>query len=362
MPTGPVLLDGKNAIGPHLWQIRAVQDGAKLGIILLVLWLCYTLATAIAPVLVGFLAAYFVAPALRWLERRGVSRIVVAIVTSAASVVGVVTIFVTLVPRFVQELSNLRERIPKYLGIIREQTGLDVANLWKALDMQSALDALEKVEPLLGLVQSVVGTTAYGFIFFVLSITSFVVFNLEFERLPHILRYVPKSRRKRLQPIAQVVVHVFQGFLRGQLLVMLFTTTVYTTGFALLKVPYGVVAGLVGGILSLLPYGQISGPILAIAFCTLEGQVTGEIDIVRALVLPLAVYAVMQGLESFIVTPLVQGVAMRLHPLAILVCLVAGGSLGGILGVFLAIPMTASVWLIAQTHLFPRWLRWAEDA
>ena len=346
--------------GPHLWQLRAVQDAALIAIILGVLSFLRTLMPAIAPVIFGFFAAYLIAPAIRWLERRGISRVFVATVISLVSIVGVGVGAATLLPRLVRELIKLQRRIPQYIDVIRAQTGLDASDLWAALDFQAAMGALDKVEPLLGLLGSVVGTTAYGIVFVILLVTSFVVFNLEFEKLPYVFRYLPQSQRQKLEPLAEVIASVFRGYLRGQLLVMMFTATVYTAGFAFLEVPYGIFAGLVGGLLSVVPYGQLSGPLLAMIFNLLESQVSGDFDPVRTFVLPAAVYAVMQSLETFVVTPLVQGAATRLHPLAILVCLVAGGTIGGLLGVFFAIPITASVWLVAKERIFPFWQRWAD--
>lgn len=360
-PAGALdLVDGE-PVGPHLWQIRAIRDAATLAIVIACAWFALTLAKAVTPVLIGFFGAYLLAPAVRWLEARGVKRGLVVFVTSLASAGAAVGAIVYVVPRLVHEISILQERIPRYLSIIQERTGFDVSHLWDALDFDSALGALDKVQPLLGIVGSVVGTTAYGFVFLILLLTSFTVFIYEFESLPILIKYVPRSRREKLGPAAEVVARVFQGFLRGQLLVMLFTTTVFSIGFAVLGVPYGAVAALVGGVFSIVPYGQVTGPLLAILFCLLESQVSGEFEPVKIFLLPSLVYLVMQSLESFVVTPFVQGAATRLHPLAILACLAAGGSVGGILGVFFAIPITASAWILAKERLFPAWRRWAEN-
>lgn len=347
-------------VGPRLWHVRAVRDAAMLGGIGLVLVYALDVLSALLPVLLGFFGAYLVAPAIHWFEARGIRRGFVVLGTSLISTAITVSALVVLVPRLLREVGRLRDRIPKYVDVVRDALGDRASEALKALDLSSALGALDQVEPLLGVVGSVIGTTASTALFVLLFLVSFTVFNLEFEALPHLIRYVPRSRREAMQPAAEVVVEVFRGFLRGQLLVMLFTGAVYTSGFALLQVPYGVVAGVVGGVLSIIPYGQLSGPLLAILFNLLESQVTGELDPIRTLVLPAAVYAVMQGLESFVVTPLVQGAATRLHPLAILACLAAGGSLGGVAGVFLAIPITAAGWKIANEHLFPAWRAWAD--
>ncbi|MEL6184120.1 MAG: AI-2E family transporter [Myxococcota bacterium] len=360
-PAGALDLVDAEPVGPHLWQIRAVRDFAILALVVAGLAFALTLIQAVAPILIGFLGAYLIAPLVRWLEERGIRRGIVVAVATLMGIGLLVGSVIFLVPRLAREISRLQDRLPKYIDVIRVQTGYDIENLWTALDLSAALGALDRVEPLLGIVGSVVGTTAYGLVFIVLLLVSFTVFNLEFEHLPLLTRYVPKSRRERWEPAAKVVVDVFRGFLRGQLLVMVFTTTVFEIGFALIDVPYSAVAALVGGVFSIIPYGQVAGPVLAILLNLLESQVTGTMDPVQVFVLPGVIYGLMQSLESFVVTPVVQGAATRLHPLAILACLAAGGSIGGILGIFLAIPITASLWLIAKDRFFPAWRRWAEE-
>ncbi len=348
-------------IGPRLLQIRAVRDGAFFAGIGLLVFYSVNVLAALLPVLLGFFGAYLVAPAVRWFEARSIRRSYVVLGTSLLFTGATAFALVLLLPRFFREIKRLRDRIPDYLEVVGDALGVPVSEALRPLDLEATLGALDHFQPLLGVLGSLIGTTASTLLFVILFLASVTVFTLEFDNLPRLIRYVPSSQREKFQPSSEVVVQTFRGFLRGQLVVMLFTGGVYTTGFALLGVPYGVVAGLVGGILSIIPYGQLAGPLLAVTFNLLESQVSGELDPFRALFLPALVYAIMQSLESFVVTPLIQGAATRLHPLAILAALAAGGSLGGIAGVFLAIPLTASAWIIAKEHVFPAWRRWAEQ-
>jgi len=116
---------------------------------------------------------------------------------------------------------------------------------------------------------------------------------------------------------------------------------------------------LIGGAFSIIPYGQMSGFVLAVGAKLLDAQATGA-DFASgavwldALLGPAIVYALMQSLQTFVVTPWVQGSHTRMHPLLVFASVVAGGSVGGLIGVFLAIPIAASGKILLGEVILPR--------
>jgi predicted PurR-regulated permease PerM len=79
---------------------------------------------------------------------------------------------------------------------------------------------------------------------------------------------------------------------------------------------------------------------LALAFGLLERGF--PIDWTVTVIYPTLVYAISQSLETFVITPLVQGSYTRMHPLAVLAALICGASVGGVFGILVAIPLMAS--------------------
>jgi predicted PurR-regulated permease PerM len=65
--------------------------------------------------------------------------------------------------------------------------------------------------------------------------------------------------------------------------------------------------------------------------------------------------------ETWVITPLVQGEAANLHPIVVLVALIIGGTVAGIIGLILAIPVTASARILFSELALPRIRRWAES-
>ncbi len=129
---------------------------------------------------------------------------------------------------------------------------------------------------------------------------------------------------------------VLGGFLRGQLSVMVSLGAIYAVGLWMVGLDLGLLIGFVAGMVSFVPYlGAFVGVAAAvIATLVQHGDPTH-------LVLVLAVFAVGQALESFILTPWLVGDRIGLHPVAVIFAIMAGGQLFGFLGVLLALPVAA---------------------
>ena len=127
----------------------------------------------------------------------------------------------------------------------------------------------------------------------------------------------------------------------------------YAAGFSLAGLRYGFVIGLLLGLLNVIPYlGSIIG--LAIALPLALFQESGGMVTAAAV---LAVFAVVQQIEGWILTPKIMGDRTGLHFMAIIVAIFFWGTaLGGILGMILAIPLTAflaSLWRLAREKYIP---------
>ena len=137
-------------------------------------------------------------------------------------------------------------------------------------------------------------------------------------------------------------------FFRGQIVIALAQGVLYAIGFSLVGLKYGAVLGLVLGFLNIVPYlGAMIG--LAVTLPTAMFQAGGGWDL---LIMVVAVFSIVQMIESYILTPRIMGDRTGLHPLTIIIASFFWGSaLGGILGMILAIPLTAFLvvlWRLAR--------------
>ena len=329
------------------------------------LWLLVRAQSATVPVLIGFGLGYLADPLLKAAhDRLGLPRGLSIALMLLALLVGTAALWILIGPVIVKEAGELIDRLPRYLDILRNQYGLQIPLVSEAVegakrDPQRLADLLQ---PALKWVGGFVGLTTYTLVAMVLTLAVFAFSAWNYERLPALQRYFPESRRERWTAMVGKIERVFAGFFRGQLVVAGFTTAVFSIGFYAVGVPYWFLAAGIGGLFSIIPYGQASGWVIAVGFSVLEAEArsTGA-DWLDILLGPTVVYMLMQSMETFVITPLVQGSSTKLHPVAVMAAVVAGGSLGGIVGVFLAIPFVATGKILLQDSLLPRLRRWADE-
>jgi len=139
------------------------------------------------------------------------------------------------------------------------------------------------------------------------------------------------------------------AYIRAQLLACLLVGSVCGLGFAALRVPYAVLLGVLAGVLEFIP---LVGPLVV-------AVVVGVAAALHAPMLALwstGFLAIVRVVEDYVIYPRLMGHGIHLHPLAVIVAVLAGFELGGIAGIFLAIPTVA-----ALSVAWRQWLGWLHD-
>lgn len=360
------MTDGDRTSPPsdrHIWELQPVRDLFWIGLGLACLGAAYVFRSATYPALVALILAYWLTPSVSWAsERLGVSRRVVGFL-AFATVLGLTVLFWVLVaPLAVAQLSTLATEVPPQLEQAFERFGLPEilsSEASSAVDLRGTLRQMAGgASELLSSITSAISAGSSFLVQVVFGVALFYYFVVNFDSLPDATVYIPSAIRAQTVDLLGRFEDAFFGFLRGQLMVALFTTTAFAIGFSLVGVPFALIAAVIGGLLSFIPYGQAAGPISAVAFGLLGAAEGGQaVDWVAVVVLPLVVYAVSQSMETFIITPIVQGSATKLNPLVIFGALICGGAIGGILGVFLAIPIAACSRILFEEVVLPGFRR-----
>ncbi|MEQ8659589.1 MAG: AI-2E family transporter, partial [Gammaproteobacteria bacterium] len=149
---------------------------------------------------------------------------------------------------------------------------------------------------------------------------------------------LPRRIEPTVSKLAREIDSVLAEFLRGQLTVMAALALIYTVGLWLVGLDLAFFIGLLAGLVSFVPYlGVIVGVIVAGAAAFLQFQ-----DVLH-LALVGAVFGVGQVLEGMVLSPLLVGDRIGLHPVAVIFAVMAGGQLFGFLGVLLALPVAAVI-------------------
>jgi len=167
-------------------------------------------------------------------------------------------------------------------------------------------------------------------------------------RLEHYLPFLKQPTRNDVVFLVREFVNIVVGFFRGQLVIAFLQGVLLAIGFSLVGLKYGLLLGFVLGFFNVIPYlGSILGWTIALPLAFFQRG--GGLPLLGAVVV---VLLLVQLIESYVLTPRIMGQRTGLHPMAIIFAVFFwGAALGGILGMILAIPLTAFLvvfWRLAR--------------
>jgi predicted PurR-regulated permease PerM len=316
-------------------------------------------ADAVRPFIVGLLFVYLLDPPVRWLVRLRVPRPLAILVVYVVTIVAIIEFLaLTLTPlldeilRFVSDLPTLIDDLDTQLqrlgefyarlqipAEVRQWIDGVIANLQE----QGAItpDAID----LSFLLPVVTGATSLiGLLFGYLILPVWVAYLLK-DRVVLLAafdRAIPGSWQFDVWAVIRTIERVFGQWVRGQLVLGLSVGVLTFVGLLIASEVidpifgrYALLLSVIAGVLELVP---IIGPIIAAIPAVLLAATAGPGVMVAALVL----YTLIQQVENNFLVPKIQGDAVELHPAVVMFAIIIGGSLAGLLGAILALPMTAA--------------------
>jgi len=312
--------------------------------------LLFVLAPILSPFLLAAIIAYICAPLVDRLERFGIPRLVGVLLTLLLLAGVIAALVLILLPLLQEEAQQLVARLPDALRTLnehllpwlRERFGirvrLDLASLSQLL-----ADHRDTAQVLAGkLLDSLrIGGMALFGIVANLLLAPVVLFYLLRDWHPLLARIdaaIPRPWHAHTKHMLGEIDEVLAEFLRGEIVVMLLLAAYYSLGLWLAGLAFALPVGLITGLLVIVPYlGYATG--LALALLLALTQFSG----IGPLLGVLAVYAIGQALESFVLTPFLVGKRIGLHPLAVIFALLAFAQMFGFFGVLLALPASAAL-------------------
>lgn len=155
---------------------------------------------------------------------------------------------------------------------------------------------------------------------------------------------IPEAYRAELTALGRQINITWQQYIRGELLLFAIMAGATTVGLTVLRVPGALFLGVVSGGLELLPLvGPWTAGGLAVAVAYFNGSNPFGWQQVAYAGVVAAMYFVFRQLEDYLVIPNVLGRAVRLHPLIVILAVTAGGVIGGLFGLIIAVPVAASL-------------------
>ena len=322
------------------------------GALVALLWAVLRLKTLATLLLVSWFLAYVLDPVVNRLERRRVPRGVGVILILTVAAGCAVAAVLLILPALSQQVRNVAQAMPGYLETAQQTLA---PRLEAFLGRPIPANASEALSQAAGALQGSLPTLARGaaevlgqvfantwsFVQAFLSLLLIPVFSfyllLDFNGLSRrIVDLLPVD----VQPVGRRLLDrsddVLGAFIRGQLGVCVSLALIYSLGLTFTGIDMPWVVGLLSGALFVIPYlGTLVGILLGSLLALLKFH-----DFVHVAAV-WAVFAVGQGLEGFVLTPRFVGHRVGLHPLAVILAVIAGGELFGFVGVLLAVPGAA---------------------
>jgi predicted PurR-regulated permease PerM len=339
-----------------------LADGRTARIIITVLLFALGLGFLYAArqTLIAFLFAvffaYLMSPLVSNLERVLHGRVLAIGVIYVLLLGLVVLFFVSTGPRIGRESARLSQSLPALShlssGQIAEQLGQEHGWNSRLVDMvrdylASHSDEIERIAKNVGLRVADVAKEAWLLVIVPLLSIFFLKDGRNFSQtLLDLVRSRPQ--RELLQGVLSDLNQMLAHFIRAQLTLAALTLVVYSLVLAGMRMPYALVLGTLGGLLEFIP---VVGPLVAALVIVGVALLMGYPHWL-ALVIFLGVWRLIQ---DYVTSPRIMGASMELHPLAAIFGVMAGGEVAGILGIFLSIPVMASLRIV-----FRRWRLYAE--
>ncbi|MWJ28294.1 AI-2E family transporter [Halomonas sediminis] len=318
-------------------------------------WLLYRLDTVLMPFIAGMILAYLANPLANRFERWGMNR---PFAVSSVFLVMLIILSLSLlilIPLTVQQIKEAGEVIPGVLSWVEQELAPQVRE-WTGYDLENELANLRKIltehwRDAGGYLAQVLGQVGRSGAAFLTWITYFALIPvvtfyllLDWTRLnANIIGFIPRQWEPEAVRLLSRCDEVLSAFLRGQLLVMLCLGVIYSLGLTLMGLNFGLLIGLVAGLVSIVPFlGFIVGIGVALIVALFQfGTWWAVLGVV-------AVFSLGQAAESVVLQPKLLGDKIGLHPVAVIFAVLAGGSLFGFTGVLLALPAAAVIMVLLR--------------
>lgn len=326
-----------------------------LGAVLLLLFFLWVLSGILLPFVLGGAIAYVLDPAADRLQRLGMSRLLATIVIVLIFILLLITMLLFLLPPLAEQLAGLAARLPSYLESLRriiDEWLSGIVNTSNAHIEQAVADLIQKAS---GWIGQILGSLWSGGLALVNTVGLLIVtpvvafyFLLDWDRmLGRVDQCLPRRHAGTIRRLAHEIDDVLSGFVRGQLTVLVLLGTLYAVGLTLIGLNFGLLIGVLAGLISFIPF---VGPIVGLV-------VGGTVALVQfgsnwiPIVAVLGVFIIGQVIEGNVLSPLIVGDRVRLHPVWLIFALFVFAYLFGFVGMLLAVPVAAAIGVLVRFAL-----------
>jgi predicted PurR-regulated permease PerM len=330
----------------ELFGSLPLRFGAIFLGLIVALWL---LRQALMPFFVAMVLAYLLGPLVERLAQRVRRSFAVASVL-LASLALAAALLVLILPFLSGQFAKLYSSLPQWQELLLRKLGpiIQAHPAW-AEKARGAMDAMDPAAALKGLLQAGSGLLGFVMTTVTLILVPLILYHLLLDgprMLASLESLVPPRFQDRIRGMVAEIHERLGGFIRGQIAVAFTMALLQGLALTILGVPYGWILGILAGLFTVIPYSSyLVGLAPALVLEMLQGASGARLGVVAL------TFAAVQAVEGLYLTPVWVGRASRLHPLEVLLALVAFGHWFGLLGLLFAVPLMVTVKVVFRVLL-----------
>lgn len=328
---------------------RILRDFLILVCLLIIIFFAVLgLGSALIPLLASFAGAYLFFPLIQKLEHQGINRRLLVVGIFLLFTFFSLLVTALFLPVLINESVNFVQTLPESTLKAIEKVQIILGG-WGysvnvSVDSLKSLFITHQSTISSGLIKGI--TTSLNLAFSGITSWLIAILNIflvplfffyliiDFEKISdNLVSMIPRSALPKMTYYLKVTDTVLSGYIRGQIMVALILSLIYSVGLSLIGLQFGLAIGICAGLLSIIPYvgftiGLVSSIVMGLAHFDGIGTFVGIA----------IVFGFGQLLESFWITPKLVGDKVGLSPLATVLALIIGGNLLGFIGMLIAIP------------------------
>ncbi|SIN72159.1 AI-2E family transporter [Agromyces cerinus] len=347
-----------------------IQNAFRIGLVgtlgvgvgLLILSSIATLSTIIAYVGIALFLALGLDPATSWLERRGLPRWASILIVMSGVGLLVAGLVIAVVPIIVEQVSQLVDEIPRIVDQMSSQDWIEsLKDQFPQVPVDEISDQVtngltdfftnpDKLSELAGGVLQVavaIGAGVFGVVV-VFILTLYFVSSL--NTMKHATyQLVPASKRDRFADLTEQITQSVGRYVLGQVSLAGVNGAASFVFLSIIQAPFPAVLAFLAFLFSLVPLvGTLSGSVLIVLVCLIPGLGSPLTALVAAIY-----YVIYMQVEAYVLSPRIMNRAVKVPGALVVIAALAGGSLGGVLGALVAIPIAAAILLIIKQVVVP---------
>ena len=311
--------------------------------VLIIIW-CFS--RVLTPYIFGIILAYLLDPLVDKLENFGLARAISSILIMILALSILVVCTLLLIPALTGQIGSLLVALPDIYSrvlIVTESIVPDflqrsLVSSDETLDLKAAL-ATNSINIASKFASYALAAFDLLVLFLIVPVITFYLL-MDWDKIwTKLNNYLPQGSSKEVYEVILKIDNVLSNFVRGQLLICLTLSLLYSVSLLALGLNYSLIIGLFAGLISFIPFlGATVGAIIALGVAALQFWSAPEMIAYVGII-----FITGQLFESNLLTPKLVGNSVRLHPVMIMLSVSIGGALSGLSGVMLAVPVAAII-------------------